>query len=161
MSTIAVTEPHAALAGFIFSLKHRYAYFMRSFANISQNIKRQGKDIQNYFIKSLFNGYKCYDMERELFELPAKCGGFGIINSSKISNLEYCNSRILMQERSQLIKNQDLIYDVDQNTLKEIKNYVKFEKSKQYQDTLIKIKQILENDRSRLKLLELSVEPTA
>ena len=62
---------------------------------------------------------------------------------------------------SQLIKNQDLIYDVDQNTLKEIKNYVKFEKSKQYQDTFTKIKQTLENDRSRLKLLELSVEPTA
>ena len=33
------------------------------------------------------------------------------------------------------------------------------EKSKQYQDTSTKIKQTLENDRSRLKLLEPSIEP--
>ena len=35
------------------------------------------------------------------------------------------------------------------------------ENSKQYQDTFTKIKQTLENDRSRLKLLEPSIEPTA
>ena len=34
-----------------------------------------------------------------------------------------------------------------------------YEKSKQYQDTFTKIKQTLENDRSRLKLLEPSIEP--
>ena len=45
--------------------------------------------------------------------------------------------------------------------MKEFKNGIKCEKSKQYQDTLAKIKQTLENDRSRLKLLDLSIEPTA
>ena len=90
-------------------------------------------------------------MERELFELPAKYAGLGIINPSKICDREYCNSGILTQEASQLIKNQNFIYDVDQNKLKETKNVIKCEKSKQYQDTLTKIKQALENDRSRLK----------
>ena len=64
------------------------------------------------------------DMERELSELPAKYGGLGIIHPSKVSNSEYHNSRILTQEGSQLIKNQDLIYDVDQSKLKEIKNVI-------------------------------------
>ena len=45
--------------------------------------------------------------------------------------------------------------------MKEFKNGIKCEKSKQYQDTLAKIKQTLENDRSWLKLLDLSIEPTA
>ena len=107
LSTIAATEPNAAFAGFTFGLKHRYSYFMRTIPNISQNLKRLEKSIRNYFIKSLFNGYECYDMEREL------------------------------------------------------SNGIKCEKSKQYQDTLSKIKQALENDRSRLKLLESSIEPTA
>ena len=79
-------------------------------------------------------------MERELFELLAKYGGLGIINPSKISDREYHNSRILMQEGSRLIKNQDLIYNIDQIKLKEIKNGIKCEKSKRYQDILTKIK---------------------
>ena len=62
-------------------------------------------------------------MERELFELPAKYGRLGIINLSKISDREYRNSRILTQEGSQLIKNQDLIYNADQNTERNQKWY--------------------------------------
>ena len=45
--------------------------------------------------------------------------------------------------------------------MKEIENGIKCEKSKPYQDTLTKIKQTLENDRYRFKLLESSEEPTA
>ena len=71
-------------------------------------------------------------MEREL---PTKYGGLEIINSFKISDRQYRKSRILTQERSQLIKSQ---------------HGIKCENSKQYQDTLIKIKQTLENVRSRL-----------
>ena len=97
---------------------------------------------------SLFNDYECNDMEIQLFQLPAKYDELGIINQSKISDREYHNTRILTQEGSQVIKNQDLIYDVDQIKLKEIKSVIKCEKSKQYQDTSTKIKQTLENDRS-------------
>ena len=105
-STIAAAEPHAAFAGFIFGLKHRYTYtyFIRTISNISQNLKQPEKSITNYFIKSLFNGYECNGMERELFELTAKYGGLRIIKPSKISDREYRHSRILTQEGSQLIK---------------------------------------------------------
>ena len=97
---------------------------------------------------------------RESFELPAKYGGLSIINLSKISVHEYCNSQMLRQEGSQLMKNQHLVYNVNQHKLKEIKNGIKCETSKHYQDTLTKIKQTLENDRSQLKLLESSIKPT-
>ena len=60
----------------------------------------------------MFHGHEFNDMERGLFKLPAKYGGFDIINTCKISNRKYRNSPILTLERSQLIKNQDLIYDV-------------------------------------------------
>ena len=59
-------------------------------------------------------------------KLPVKYGGPGIINPSKISDCEYRNSRILTQEGSQFIKKQHLIYKVNQNKLKEIKNGIKF-----------------------------------
>ena len=64
LSIIPATEPHAAFSGFIFGFKHHYTYFMRTIPNISQNLKRLEKSIRNYFIKSLFNGYECNDMER-------------------------------------------------------------------------------------------------
>ena len=64
---------------------------MRTVPNISQNLKQLEKSIRNCFIKILFNGYECSDMGRELFELPAKYGGPGIINPSKISDREYNN----------------------------------------------------------------------
>ena len=83
------------------------------------------------------------DMERGLFELPAIYGGRGIIKPSKISDRENRNSQILTQEESRLIKNQHLISDVNKDKLKEIKNGIKCEKSRQYQDSLTKIKQIL------------------
>ena len=43
MSTIAATEPRAAFAGFLFGLKHRCTYFMRTIPNISQNLKQLEK----------------------------------------------------------------------------------------------------------------------
>ena len=88
LSTIAATGPEAA--GFIFGLKHRYRYFMRTIPNIFQNLKGLEKSIRNCYIKSLFS-----DMERDLFELPDNYGGLGIINPSKISDHEYHNSQIL------------------------------------------------------------------
>ena len=77
----------------------------------------------------------------------AKYGGLGIINPSKISDRKYRTSRILVEEGSQHFKNQHSIYDVKQKKLKEIKNGIKCENFKQYQGTLSKIKQTLENGR--------------
>ena len=76
---------------------------MRAILNTLQNLKRLEK--ATGITKSLFNGYECSDMEIELFELPAKYGGLGIINPSAIPDCKYRNSQILTQERSQLIKN--------------------------------------------------------
>lgn len=114
MSTSAAAEPYAAFTGFIFSLKNRYTNFMRI-------LKQLGKSIINYFIKSLFDGYECYDMERWSFELPAKYGKLGIINPCKIYDPEYRNIRMLTQEGSQPLKHQHLIDDVNQNKMREMK----------------------------------------
>ena len=122
LSTVAATEPHATLSGFIFGLKHRYIYFMKTIQVFHK--------IQNYWKKAsaitlstfLLNSYECSDMQREVFDLPAKYGRLRMINPSKISDCEYHKSRLLKQEGSQLIKNQHLIYNVNENNLREIKN---------------------------------------
>ena len=64
---------------------------MRTIPNISQNLKQLEKSIRNCFSKFLFNTYESNDIEKELFESPAKYGGPGIINPSKISDREYHN----------------------------------------------------------------------
>ena len=55
LSTIAATQPHRAISGFAFGLKHCYTCFMRTIPNISQNLKRLEKCIWNYIIKAFFN----------------------------------------------------------------------------------------------------------
>ena len=73
---------------------------MRTIPNILQNLKQLETNIRNYFVESLFNGYKYNDMQSGLFELAAKYGGHGIINPSKIFYCEYSKSQILTQEGS-------------------------------------------------------------
>ena len=40
--------------------------------------------IRNSFIKSILNEYECNDQQRQLFILPPKYGGLGIINVTEI-----------------------------------------------------------------------------
>lgn len=85
----------------------------------------QEKSISLSFIKSMFNGCDCNDMGRELFELPIRSDGVGIVNPSKTSNHKYQNSKNLMEQGTELIKKQQLIYDIKQPKIIIIKNITK------------------------------------
>ena len=160
LSKIATSEPHAAYAAFVFGLRHRYTFFMRTIPNISTNLQRLENKIRYCFIKTLFNGYECTDLERELFELPAKFGGLGLINPSKISNNVYQHSRKISEEGSTLIKKQQDIYTVDEHKINNIKAEIKSQNTKDHENKSNEIKAQL-SDQNKIKVINASTEPTA
>ena len=160
LSKIATSEPHAAYAAFVFGLRHRYTFFMRTIPNISTNLQRLENKIRYCFIKTLLNGYECTDLERELFELPAKFGGLGLINPSKISNNVYQHSRKISEEGSTLIKKQQDIYTVDEYKINNIKAEIKSQNTKDHENKLNEIK-AQQSDQNKIKVINASTEPTA
>ena len=78
LTKFACTEPDAAFSGFIYGLRHRYTYFLRSVRGILQ-LSKPLYDAINTFINVLLQGYTFNPTERVLFSLPAKYGGMGLI----------------------------------------------------------------------------------
>ena len=101
---------------------------MRTIPNISENLKPLEQAIRHKFIFALLNSYQCNDIERQLFELPAKFGGLGIPNPSKISDEEFFNSRKITQQATNLVKTQQQKYNVDSEEIKKIKSNIKSSK---------------------------------
>ena len=54
LAGIAKTQPHVAYAAFIHGEQHKYTYFLRTIANISNNLKPLDEVIDNVFIPALF-----------------------------------------------------------------------------------------------------------
>ena len=102
LSEIAQSQPHATFSAFSHGLRHRYAYIMRTISDISHLLIPLDESI-NRFISTLLNGYNFNDNERQIFSLPVKLGGLGIIIPSKISDIEYQNSVNLTKSTSQKI----------------------------------------------------------
>ena len=105
MTDITQPQPHATFSAFNHGLRHRYVYIMRTVPDISHLLIPLDEAI-NRLISTLLNGYNfndTNDTERQIFSLPAKLGGLGIIIPSKISDIEYQNSVNLTKSTSQKI----------------------------------------------------------
>ena len=77
LGEIAKSEPHAAYAAYLHAEQHKYTYFKRTIADISQNLKPVDDAISNSFIPSLF-GCEVNENERNILSLPIKEGGLGL-----------------------------------------------------------------------------------
>ena len=54
LSEIAKTQPHVAYAAFIHGEQHKYPYFLRTIAGISENLKPLDNAINDHLIPALF-----------------------------------------------------------------------------------------------------------
>ena len=88
LSEIAQAQRHAAYAAFIHGEQHKYTYFLRTIADISDNLKPLDDAISNNFLPALFGG-DISDSERDILSLPVKEGGLGIRKISKNSDHLY------------------------------------------------------------------------
>ena len=88
LTKIAMTQPHAAYSCFAKGWQSKYTYCIRTVPGISQLVKPLNKEVNNC-IKVLFNGYEFGDLERELWLLPVKYEGLGILIPSQICDQQY------------------------------------------------------------------------
>ena len=77
LAEIAKTQPHVAYAAFIHGEQHKYTYFLRTIANISENLRPLDEAIDDILIPALF-GCNVSQEERRVFSLPVREGGLGI-----------------------------------------------------------------------------------
>ena len=89
LSSIAITQPHAAFAAFIHGLTSKWMYLARTTPNINVLIKPKEETIRKVFLPNLTGQNPFNDIERDLLALPARLGGLGIFDPCKKSVLQY------------------------------------------------------------------------
>ena len=83
---IAKTQIHAAYAAFAHGYVHRFSYLCRTVPNIEHSLE---ESIRSQLIPTLTGRSSPNDSARELLGLPARLGGQGLVNPTKISSTQY------------------------------------------------------------------------
>ena len=120
LSDIAKSQPHVAYAAFIHGEQHKYTYFLRTIAEISENLKPLDDAINNLLIPALF-GSDVTESEREILTLPVKEGGLGLRKVMDYADISYEASMSINQPliRKILTQSNDL---PDPNEVKDTKS---------------------------------------
>ena len=146
LAEIAKEEPQAALSAFTKGLSHRWTFVQRTIANISHLFEPLEMAIRDMLIPAL-TGKQVSDIERELFSLPVRYGGLGLINPVESANREFDASFRLTKTIAELIKQQELtLKNYDTALFEAILSEVKEQKEKLLVDKLHSIRSKVENE---------------
>ena len=104
LAEVAKVDPHSAYCGFTAVMRHRYTFCMRTVKDISETFAPLELAIRSKLIPALTEGRMVTDDERLLLALPPRLGGMGLIDPTKICDLEYQLSRIATAELTEAIK---------------------------------------------------------
>ena len=110
LSSIAVTQPHAAYAAFTHGLASRWTYLSRTIPNIEDMMKPLETTIRQHFLPSLTGQNPFNDQYRDLLALPARLGGLGITNPSKQTTSQFDASMKITAALAALITQQSHSY---------------------------------------------------
>ncbi len=78
LSTIALTQPHAAYAAYIHGLSSHWTYISRTIPDIQDLLQPLEVAIHQHFIPALTGREACSAAERDLLALPVRLGGMGL-----------------------------------------------------------------------------------
>ena len=93
LAATAKTQPHAAYSAFTHGLVSKWTYFARTIPDISDLLEPLEGVIRLHLIPAL-TGRECVsDIERDLFSLPIRLGGLGIIKPMETAALEFSSSQ--------------------------------------------------------------------
>ena len=134
LAEIALEEPQIAFAAFIKGLSHRWTYVMRTIPDIEHMLVPLEEALSTILIPALL-GRDISQLEREIIELPIRCGGLGIYNPVKSCKREYTSSKAVTQPLADLITNQEKDLEcLDRSEVERIKIRLKAEKEDQYKN---------------------------
>ena len=150
LSQIAKIEPQAAYCCFTTGFKHKTTYLMRTTSGIDEELRRLDDVINNKLIPSFTENKLCGNEERHLLSLPTKLGGMRIPIFSEISQTEFQNSSQLTEEHVSLITRQERTYNIEKETLMNIKHKIKLQRQICNQQKLVNIRSKLTTQQCRL-----------
>ena len=95
LAEIADIFPYAAYAGFTHGLFGRWSYLIRTIPDIKDFLQPLEDVIHQSFIPALFGRPLCSPTERDLYALPVRLGGIGLINPCSAAHSCFCDSEWL------------------------------------------------------------------
>ena len=94
LTNVAITQPHATFTAFVHGYIHKFTYLSRTTCtlNIDHLLQPLEDIIQSRLIPAWTGRAPPNALERDLFALPARLGGLGIVNPSSHSSIEFSSS---------------------------------------------------------------------
>ena len=158
LAKIAVTEPHVAYYGYVNGLSKRWLYLLRTTSGISDLLAPLEEIICNELLPCIV-GRAITSTERDIFSLPTRFGGMGIVNPVETSEFEYRASIAITEQLKNIIINQQ--HNFDELNRSEIQSRRKEISSARKQLHEEKLQRILDNPtvtEGMQRALELSSE---
>ena len=110
LATAVTTQPHATFAAFIYGSVHKFTYLSRTTPMKDSSLQPLEDLIRSRLIPAWTGRAPPSDLERELFALPARLGGLGIVNPASSLSKEFPASCSISAPLSHLIKHQQSVY---------------------------------------------------
>ncbi len=110
LAKVATSQPHATFAAFIHGFVHKFTYLSRTTPNKDHLLQPLEDIIRSQLIPAWTGRAPPNDVERELFGLPARLGGLGIVNPASRSSKESQASISISAPLSHLIESQQPVY---------------------------------------------------
>ena len=79
LAEIATTEPQACYSAYVFGLKHKWTYFLRTIPDTQDLLEPLERAVSQILIPTI-TGHKINQLERDVLSLPVRCGGLGFGN---------------------------------------------------------------------------------
>ena len=79
LAEIATTEPQACYSAYIFGLKHKWNYFLRTVPDTHDQLEPLERAVSQILIPTITR-HKCSQLERDVLSPPVRCGGLGFRN---------------------------------------------------------------------------------
>lgn len=112
LSSIAISQPHAAYTCFTHGLVSRWLYVIRTVPDTSY-FQRLEKALLTKFIPALTGLDPPGTLQRSLFALPTRFGGLGIVAPDSLPSVEFSASLYVTAPLRSLILSQDFNYSAD------------------------------------------------
>ena len=110
LADIATSQPHATYAAFIHGFTHKFTYLSRTTPNKDHLLEPLEQFIRSKLIPAWTGRAPPNDLERELFALPARLGGLGIVDLVGRSHKEFQASVSISAPLCHLIESQQSDY---------------------------------------------------
>ena len=113
LTSVVQTQPHAAFAAFTNGIAEKWSFLSRTVPDIKLELQPLEDIIRTKFIHTLTRHPPPNDSKRELFALPERLGGMGLINPAQRADLEHQASIKVTSPLSHSILSQQPSYTSD------------------------------------------------